>query len=68
MQMDQKIEDSLASAVRQGVTQITKCLTGDKRAEVPPLFYATLVMEKSHRLELKPSVQVNALGYTIGLE
>ena len=58
MQMELKIEDSLSSAVKQAVLQISRSLVGDKKTEVSALFHVTLVIEKSQRLELKPTVQV----------
>ena len=58
MQIEMKIEDSLSTAVKQAVVQIFRSLVGDKKTEVPALFHVTLVIEKSQRLELKPSVQV----------
>ena len=61
-QVEQNVEDSLASAVRQAVTQLSKCLIGDKKTEVPALFYVTLVLERNQRLELRPSVQVIRAG------
>ena len=62
-QMDQRIGDSLAAAVRQAVSQLAKCLVGDKKTDVPALFHVTLVLEKNQRLELKPTVQVWTVAY-----
>ena len=59
LQVEQKIEDSLSTAVKQAVLQIAQSLVGDKKTEVPLLFHATLVLEKSQRLELKPTVQAS---------
>ena len=58
MQLEQRIEDSLAVAVKQSVKQMHDCLVGDKKTEVPALFHVTLALEKNQRLELKPALQV----------
>ena len=36
-------------------------LNGDKKTEVVPVFNVMLVLEKTNRVELKPTVQVSAL-------
>lgn len=59
--MEQKIEDSLAAAVKQSVQLIHKTLVGNKKTEVPAVFHVTLVLGKNQRLELKPTVQVQYL-------
>ena len=56
--MELDIEDALRAAVKQSVAKIAKAVVGDKKSEVLPLFAVTLVLDKNHRIELKPTVQV----------
>jgi dynein heavy chain len=51
------MEDALRSAVRRSLAELARLLAGDKRAEVAPLFTVALALERTNRIELRPTVQ-----------
>jgi len=56
-QTDRRMEDALRSAVRRSLAELARLLAGDKRAEVAPLFTVALALERTNRIELRPTVQ-----------
>ena len=57
-QVDRRVEDALRGAVRRSLSELARLLVGDKRAEVAPLFTVALAVERTNRIELRPTVQV----------
>ena len=71
--IDDKIVEALKTAVRKSLQLISKCLNGEKRKEVLcphppgdiyerwlqvlPVFYVTMILDRSHRVELQPTIQ-----------
>ena len=56
-QTDRRMEDALRSAVRRSLAELARLLAGDKRTEVAPLFTVALALERTNRIELRPTVQ-----------
>ena len=56
-QTDRRMDDALRSAVRRSLAELARLLAGDKRAEVAPLFTVALALERTNRIELRPTVQ-----------
>ncbi len=61
VQVDNKVEEAVKTAMRRVLARLAKLLIGDKKAEVAPLFTVQLSLEKSGRIELRPDVQVAPL-------
>jgi dynein heavy chain, axonemal len=40
-----------------GVQELSRALNGDNKTEVTPIFNVVLVLEKTNRVELRPTVQ-----------
>ena len=55
--VDDRLEDSLRTAVKRSLQDVARALSGDKKTEVTPLFGAATILKNSHRVELKPDVQ-----------
>ncbi|KAK9823872.1 hypothetical protein WJX72_006072 [[Myrmecia] bisecta] len=55
--IDKKVEDALRHTVKKSLAELSRVLNGDKKTEVIPIFNVTLVLEKTNRVELKPTVQ-----------
>ena len=58
--MDKKLEEALRHTVKRSLQELSRVLNGDKKTEVVPVFNVMLVLEKTNRVELKPTVQVSA--------
>lgn len=52
------MEEALRYVVKRSLAELSRVLNGDKKTEVVPIFTVTLVLDKSNRVELKPTVQV----------
>lgn len=52
------MEAAARGAAQQAVAEVAALLIGNKKADLPPVFAVTLVLEKNNRIELKPTVQV----------
>ena len=58
MQIDKKMEDALRHTVKRSLQEMSRVLNGDNKTEVVPVFTVTIVLGKTNRVELKPTVQV----------
>ena len=58
-QVDRRMEDALRGAVRRSLAELARLLAGDKRAEMAPLFTVALALERTNRIELRPTVQAH---------
>ena len=61
LQVDKRLEEALRHTVKRSLQELSRVLNGDKKTEVVPVFNVMLVLEKTNRVELKPTVQVSAL-------
>ena len=59
--MDKRLEEALRHTVKRSLQELSRVLNGDKKTEVVPVFNVMLVLEKTNRVELKPTVQVGTL-------
>ncbi len=57
MQVDKKLEDALRHTVKRSLQELSRILNGDAKTEVLPVFRVTMVLEKSNRVELRPTIQ-----------
>lgn len=57
-QIDKKMEDALRHTVKRSLQEMSRVLNGDNKTEVVPVFTVTIVLGKTNRVELKPTVQV----------
>ncbi|KAK9846646.1 hypothetical protein WJX81_008333 [Elliptochloris bilobata] len=57
VKVDRRVEDALRGAVRRSLAELARLLAGDKRAEIAPLFTVALALERTNRIELRPTVQ-----------
>ena len=57
------MEDALRGAVRRSLAELARLLAGDKRAEMAPLFTVALALERTNRIELRPTVQAHSNGH-----
>ena len=60
LQVDKRLEEALRHTVKRSLQELSRVLNGDKKTEVVPVFNVMLVLEKTNRVELKPTVQVGA--------
>ena len=58
LQIDKKMEDALRHTVKRSLQEMSRVLNGDNKTEVVPVFTVTIVLGKTNRVELKPTVQV----------
>lgn len=58
IQIDKKMEDALRHTVKRSLQDMSRVLNGDNKTEVVPVFTVTIVLGKTNRVELKPTVQV----------
>lgn len=58
------MEDALRGAVRRSLAELARLLAGNKRVEVAPLFTVALALERTNRIELRPTVQARRPGYS----
>ena len=61
-QIDKKMEDALRHTVKRSLQEMSRVLNGDNKTEVVPVFTVTIVLGKTNRVELKPTVQVTLLA------
>ena len=52
------MEDALRHTVKRSLQEMSRVLNGDNKTEVVPVFTVTIVLGKTNRVELKPTVQV----------
>eukprot|EP00232_Nephroselmis_pyriformis_P029065 CAMPEP_0182867354 /NCGR_PEP_ID=MMETSP0034_2-20130328/8675_1 /TAXON_ID=156128 /ORGANISM="Nephroselmis pyriformis, Strain CCMP717" /LENGTH=4528 /DNA_ID=CAMNT_0024999703 /DNA_START=83 /DNA_END=13669 /DNA_ORIENTATION=- len=57
MKVDKKMEDALRYTVKKSLQELSRVLNGDAKTEVVPIFNVMVVLEKTNRVELRPTVQ-----------
>lgn len=55
--VDKRMEEALRHTVKRSLQELSRLLNGDKKTEVQPIFHVTMVLEKSNKVELQPTLQ-----------
>ena len=55
--VDRQMEEALRVTVKKSLQELSRALNGDNKTEVTPIFNVVLVLEKTNRVELRPTVQ-----------
>ncbi|CAD7695690.1 unnamed protein product, partial [Ostreobium quekettii] len=55
--IDKKMENALRHTVKKSLQELSRVLNGDNKTEVVPIFHVMMVLEKSNRVELRPTIQ-----------
>ncbi|GIM07381.1 hypothetical protein Vretimale_11536 [Volvox reticuliferus] len=55
--VDRKLEDALRHVIKKSLQELSRLLNGDNKTEVMPIFHVTMVLERTNRVELRPTIQ-----------
>lgn len=55
--VDKKMEEALRHTIKRSLQELSRLLNGDNKTEVQPIFHVTMVLERSNKVELQPTIQ-----------